>query len=205
MSSRGETTRTGIMDAAESLILEQGFSASSIDRIIGRAGVTKGTFFYHFPSKTALAHALVERWARFDVGHFEDNLARAEAGHEDPLEQLLAFIDAFRSSAEELVEPYPGCLFASYCYEADLFDAETLQVIDDTYLHWRRRLGRKLEEVAQRHPPVLEVSLSTVADMMTVIFEGAFVMSKTLKEPGTVAAQLTQYRNYLVLLFRGGA
>jgi TetR/AcrR family transcriptional repressor of nem operon len=201
MSSRGETTRTRIMDAAEGLILEQGFAASSIERIIGRANVTKGTFFYHFPTKTALAHALVKRWARLDLGHFEDNMAAAESASDDPLAQLLAFVEAFHASAEELAEPYPGCLFASYCYEADLFDDETLRVIDDTYLYWRRRLGAKLDEVVQRHPPAIAVSTASLADMITVIFEGAFIMSKTLKEPGTVAAQLRHYRNYIALLF----
>jgi hypothetical protein len=37
--------------------------------------------------------------------------------------------------------------------------------------------------------------------MMTVVFEGAFILSKTLKEPGVVAEQLGQYRDYLELLF----
>lgn len=45
------------------------------------------------------------------------------------------------------------------------------------------------------------MSSDSLADMMTVIFEGAFIVSKTLKEPGTVAAQLGHYRDYLVLLF----
>lgn len=204
MAGRGERTREAIMDAAEAMILEQGFAATSVDRIIGRAGVTKGTFFYHYPSKTALAHALVERWARLDLGHLNDNLAAAEAASEDPLEQLLAFIDAFREAAEALSEPYPGCLFASYCYEAELFDDRTMEVIEDTFLQWRQRIGTKIEEVMLQYPPRLPVSSTSLADMMTVIFEGAFVVSKTLKEPGTIAAQLGHYRDYLVLLFTPG-
>jgi hypothetical protein len=32
------------MDAAEPLILDQGFAASFVDAIVKRAGVTKGTF-----------------------------------------------------------------------------------------------------------------------------------------------------------------
>lgn len=204
MAGRGERTREAIMDAAEAMILEQGFAATSVDRIIGRAGVTKGTFFYHYPSKTALAHALVERWARLDLGHLNDNLAAAEAASEDPLEQLLAFIDAFREAAEALSEPYPGCLFASYCYEAELFDDRTMEVIEDTFLQWRQRIGTKIAEVMLQYPPRLPVSSNSLADMMTVIFEGAFVVSKTLKEPGTIAAQLGHYRDYLVLLFTPG-
>jgi TetR/AcrR family transcriptional regulator, transcriptional repressor for nem operon len=201
MTSRGEATRTAIMDAAEALILEQGFAATSVDRIIRRAGVTKGTFFYHFDTKQALAHALVERFSRLDLGLLEDKLAAVEAAHEDPLEQLLAFVDAFIADAEALTEPEPGCLFASYCYEAGLFDADTLDVIERTYLRWRERLGEKLGAVAKRHPPREPVSLRGLADMMTVVLEGAFVVSKTLGERGTVAEHLGHYRRYLTLLF----
>lgn len=189
------------MDSAEGLILEQGFAATSVDAIIARAGVTKGTFFYHFPSKAVLARALVERWARLDCGLFDDHLAAAEAQSEDPREQLLAFVDRFRAQADELTDPYPGCLFASYCAEAGLFDTETLAIIDRTYLYWRERLGAKLRQVAERHPPAIAVSIDSLADMMTAIFEGAFILSKTLQDPGPVAAQLGHYRNYLELLF----
>ena len=201
MAGRGETTRATIMDSAESLILDQGFAATSIDGIIGRAGVTKGTFFYHFSSKAALGRALVERWSRLDIGHLEDKLAAAEGAREDPLEQVLALIDAFREDARQLTEPYPGCLFASYCAEAGVFDADTLEVIENTYLHWRERLGGKLAQAAERHPPRVEVPMASLADMMTVVFEGAFIVSKTLKEPAAVAEQLTHFRNYVALLF----
>lgn len=201
MASRGETTRTTIMDSAEALILEQGFAGTSIDGIIGRAGVTKGTFFYHFDNKAALAHALVERWSRLDIGHLEEKMAAAEAGSDDPRDQLLAFIDAFIAEARALTEPYPGCLFASYCSEAGLFDADTLEVIERTYLHWRQRVGDKLVQVADRYPPTLSVPTQTLADMLTVTFEGAFIVSKTLHEPALLAEQLGHYRNYLELLF----
>lgn len=201
MASRGETTRTTIMDSAEALILDQGFAATSIDGIIGRAGITKGAFFYHFANKAALAHALVERWSRLDIGHLEEKMAAAEAGSDDSREQLLAFVDAFIAEARTLTEPYPGCLFASYCAEAGLFDTDTLEVIEATYLHWRQRLGRKLDEVAVRYPPTVKVSTHSLADLLTVTFEGAFIVSKTLREPAAVADQLGHYRNYLVLLF----
>ena len=131
------------------------------------------------------------------MGHLD----AAEAATGDPLRQVLAFVDAYYHKAEALTEPYPGCLFASYCYEAGLFDEATLRIIDDTYLQWRSRLGARLERVAEQHPPRIPVSTESLADMLTVIFEGAFIVSKTLKAPGAVAAQIRHYRNYLLLLF----
>jgi TetR/AcrR family transcriptional repressor of nem operon len=201
MPRDGTATRTAIMDSAEALILEHGFAATSVDRVIEGAGITKGAFFYHFKTKAELAHALVERYAALDSGHLERNLERAEQLSRDPLQQVLLFVGLFKEAAAELSEPYPGCLFASYCYEAQLFDAATLKIVDQAMRTWRERLGAKLGEVIAERPPRLPATAEGLADMMTVVFEGAFILSKTLKEPGVVAEQLGQYRDYLELLF----
>jgi len=189
------------MDAAEALILEQGFSATSIERVIDRVGLTKGAFFHHFRSKSDLAYALVERYAALDLGNLERNMLRAEKLSRDPLQQVLIFVGLFQESAEELTEPYPGCLFASYLNEAQLFDERTLGIIRTTMQEWRRRLGAKFESILRVRTPAFPVSAESLADMMTVIFEGAFILSKTMKEAETVAGQITHYRNYIELLF----
>lgn len=189
------------MDAAEELILAHGFAATSVDAVVERAGVTKGAFFHHFSSKAELAHALVERYAKIDAEHLEGNLARAERLSRDPLQQLLIFVGLFEEAMAELTEPFPGCLFASYCYEAQLFDLETQAVVRGAFVRWRERVGDKLRDVVRRHPPRLPVEPEHLADMMTGILEGAFILSKTMREPQAVARQLRQYRNYLELLF----
>lgn len=193
------------MDSAEALILDHGFAATSVDRIIERAGITKGAFFYHFKTKADLALALVERFAEADLGQLTGGLARAEELSRDPLQQVLIFIGLFKEELANLTEPYPGCLFASYCYEAQLFDDRTMGVIRDAMREWRDRLGAKFEDVIERYPPRLPVTAGGLADMITVIFEGAFILSKTMNEPGVVAEQLGYYRDYIDLVFSPGA
>lgn len=200
-TSSGEQTRREILDAAEGLILERGFSGTSIDAVLERAGITKGAFFYHFESKAELARVLIHRYAESDLGHLRRNMARAERLARDPLQQLLVFVGLFLEVAEGLEEPYPGCLFASYCYESGQLEQETLRVVSETFLAWRRVLGAKLREAAALHPPRFETDLDSLADMMTVVFEGAFIMSRVLAEPKAFARQLRLFRNYLELLF----
>lgn len=201
MARDGTATRTALMDAAEKLILETGFQAASVDRIIEGAGVTKGTFFYHFDGKADLARALVDRFAEADLGHLEDAMARAEKLTRDPVQQLLVFVGLFQEQAETLTEPYPGCLFGSYCYEAGLFDEATHEIIRSTMRIWRDRLGARLRAAIAARPPRHDVDPDSLADMMTVVFEGAFILSKTLKQADVLAAQVGHYRNYLELLF----
>lgn len=201
MTRNATATRTRIMDAAEALILDYGFAASSIDRIIEQAGVTKGSFFYYFKTKAELAHALVRRWAEGDAALIRDNMAEAESRSDDPLEQALTFVRLFEGMMDELVEPYPGCLFASYTYEAGLFDEETLEVSRDAMTLWRERLGGKFREVMAMYPPREPVTPESLADFINVTFEGAFILSKTFRDPAVIAEQLGHYRRYIQYLF----
>lgn len=201
MARSGASTRTALMDAAEGLILESGFAATSLDRIIERAGVTKGAFFHHFESKAALGRALVERYAALDQEQLEAHMTRAEKLSRDPLQQLLIFVGLLQETWTMRREPFPGCLFASFLSEAGLFDADTLQVIQDAMLAWRRRVAAKLQAAAATRPPRLQADLDSLADMLTVVFEGAFVVSKTMRDPAAVARQLGHVHNYLELLF----
>jgi len=189
------------MDAAEALILDHGFAGTSVGSVVERAGVTKGAFFHHFDTKADLARALVERYARWDREKLEGALERAERMSNDPLQQVLIVVTLFQEEAEGLAEPYPGCLFASYGYQTELFDEETMDVARRAMLLWRDRLAAKFAEAAERHPPRVPVDPEGLADMITVIFEGAFIVSKTLEDPETVAEQLGHYKAYVELVF----
>ena len=66
---RGEETRGRILDAAVKKFAIAGYDAASVDEICGEAGVSKGAFYHHFPSKQAVFLALMQGWlAIIDVG-----------------------------------------------------------------------------------------------------------------------------------------
>ncbi len=52
--------------AALDLIAEQGVSAVAVEPLARRLGVTKGSFYWHFPSRDALLQAALERWELFE-------------------------------------------------------------------------------------------------------------------------------------------
>jgi AcrR family transcriptional regulator len=57
--ARAEVTRQVIIDAGVEVVDEAGYSAASLTEVIDRAGVTKGAFYYHFPTKTHMGLAIV--------------------------------------------------------------------------------------------------------------------------------------------------
>lgn len=60
MPRNGEKTRTAIVNAAARLFYGEGIRAVSMDAVAARAGLTKKTLYYHFPSKDHLITAYLE-------------------------------------------------------------------------------------------------------------------------------------------------
>jgi AcrR family transcriptional regulator len=50
--------------AALDVIAEQGLAAVAVEPLARRLGVTKGSFYWHFPSREALLIAALERWEK---------------------------------------------------------------------------------------------------------------------------------------------
>jgi|JI10StandDraft_1071094.scaffolds.fasta_scaffold03062_11 AcrR family transcriptional regulator len=69
---------------ALAMIAEQGVSAVAVEPLARRLGVTKGSFYWHFPSREALLRASLEFWEQNEL---EDVFARLE-GITDPRERL---------------------------------------------------------------------------------------------------------------------
>jgi AcrR family transcriptional regulator len=59
---RSEETRARILDSAVRQFAISGYSAASVDDICAEAGVSKGAFYHHFPSKQSVFMALLENW-----------------------------------------------------------------------------------------------------------------------------------------------
>lgn len=55
------SARDRVLDAYESLLIEQGPAAATLDGVAAVAGVSKGGLLYHFASKDALVTGLLER------------------------------------------------------------------------------------------------------------------------------------------------
>lgn len=62
MQQRSEETRARILEAALMRFATQGYNAASIDQICAEAGVSKGAFYHHFPSKQAIFLELLNGW-----------------------------------------------------------------------------------------------------------------------------------------------
>src|SRR3984957_4825996 len=86
--------RSKLIDAAISTIREKGYAGTSVDELCARAGVTKGAFFHHFPTKDSIGVAAANHWSELSNALFA---AAPYHRFDDPLDRVLGYLD-FRKS-----------------------------------------------------------------------------------------------------------
>jgi len=91
MSTRSDATKKRLFDAAMELIGEKGFTEASVDEIVERAGVAKGTVYYHFTGKAELVEALIADRLKPLVAQFN---AAAELHRDNPRDAIEALVRA---------------------------------------------------------------------------------------------------------------
>src|SRR5512140_3105667 len=62
MQQRSEETHARILLAAARLFARDGYDATGVARLCAEAGVSKGAFYHHFPTKQAVFLALLDGW-----------------------------------------------------------------------------------------------------------------------------------------------
>ena len=113
---RTSDAREKILAAAQSLIELRGYSALGVAEICKAADVPKGSFYYFFDSKEALALAVVdEQWE----GQRAD-WTRVLTGAEDPLARLKRLFEeteADQSAGQLSCGTVSGCMFGNLTLE----------------------------------------------------------------------------------------
>ncbi len=83
-----EKSREKILSAALKLFAEKGYDTTSVDDVVKRARISKGSAYHYFPSKEALLRAVVTN----GLSAFGSLVERVESA-QSPKEKLAAFIN----------------------------------------------------------------------------------------------------------------
>lgn len=192
------SARDKLLEAALGVIRAQGYAATSVDELCAHAGVTKGAFFHHFPSKDALAVAAADHWSQTTSALF----ASADYHrHDDPLARLLAYID-FRADLIRGEIPDFTCLVGTMVQEA--YGAS-----DDIREACRRSIeghAVTLEAdiaAALRRYDVHGVTAQSLALYTQAVIQGAFILAKAKNDAGAATDCIAHLKRYVNLLFRG--
>jgi AcrR family transcriptional regulator len=171
----GAATRARILEVASGLFYAQGIRATSADRIIDKVGITKVTFYRHFPTKSDLVVAYLGEQSRAERAWFAS--VHRES---DPVGSLRALAGGI---GEASCRPgFRGCAFINAAAEfADPEDPVRGAV--DTHRSWM------LGEFAALATASGIADADSVARQLMILRDGAMVHGY-LGEPSAVADAL---------------
>ena len=183
-------SRESLVSAAMQLMLRQGYSATGIDSICDRAGVSKGAFYHSFRSKEELAVAALESFFRRGLEELQSIDVRDVA----PAERLPLFVERLADRAELLWQN--GCLIGGLTTEMALAN-------DELQRHVARQFDELAEVVAELAAPFVKavpipgLNATSVAADLLAFLEGAVVLARSHRDPRRLRPQIRRYATML--------
>ena len=88
------STRERILDTALEVMARRGYTAAGVQEIVDLSGTSKGSFYFHFPSKEKMVIALLERMSEKLINKVYDSIKDQPS----PLHRLSASIESMMNT-----------------------------------------------------------------------------------------------------------
>ena len=199
MTNTKPNARSRILEAAEALMLQEGFHGVSVDRIIASAGVSKGSFFYHFPTKDSLPAALLERFLQ-NQGDAIKVLAEETASISDPLERACRIVAGLAPLFAHSLQGAPGCVMAAFSYQLTQDFPQLNDISRAAVDGWRKYFGTLFGALTKDYPHL--PSGEMLAEHLLCCFQGASILARIKGDPAAVAEAARHFNLYLTSLLR---
>jgi len=96
-------SRNKILDSAAEYFTEHGIGETDIDEICRKAGLTRGAFYHHFPTKQQFLLELLEKW----INKMDSQLSSLQYESSNPVEILTEISDNMQPVFEQAGKQIP--------------------------------------------------------------------------------------------------
>ena len=186
-----ERTRERLLQAASREIYRSGFQSASLDTILAVAGVTKGALYYHFDSKEALGHAVVEEVIAPDNrGTWVLPLQSVK----DPIDALIGIVQGISVRPEDV---RGGCRLNNLAQEMSPLDAGFRKRLAIVFHSWREAVASVLREGQTRGSVRRNVEPTDAAGLLIAMVEGYGSLAKNAQDPKMMKAGIRNIVDWL--------
>ncbi|MBC7229746.1 MAG: TetR/AcrR family transcriptional regulator [Actinobacteria bacterium] len=178
-SSKGEKTRRRIVGHATLLMYEKGYNRTTVDEVIAAAGVTKGSFYFHFSSKEELGYAVIESASEHILGRLRGFLDRPDLTPYGRIEGMLEEIQGIVESAD----CSRGCILGNLALETGNTHRGFRERIARAFRDWSELIAGELEEMKRAGELPPDFDCSAYAGFAVSALEGGIMISKVTRDP----------------------
>lgn len=174
----GQATKTAdqILDLAQNLIQTRGYSAFSYADIAATLGIRKASIHYHFPSKTALGVAVVDRY----TARFAAALAAIAADDE---RSSMSILDYYTEPYLQFAKsPDMVCLSGALAGEMMALPPELRTRVDRFFKEHQAWLAGILKRGAERGEFRLAATPAKTARLILGALQGALLVKRTTQD-----------------------
>jgi AcrR family transcriptional regulator len=173
-----ERTRERLLKAGFREVYRSGFQSASIDTILAAANVTKGALYYHFESKEALGHAIVDEVvATFLRNRWLLPLQRIE--DRDPIDALIDIVQAIPAQPRDVKG---GCPLVNLAQEMSLLDEQFRKRLEAMFRAWQESVAMALQRGQSQETVRHDVVPEEAASFLIAMVEGYEVLAKNAQD-----------------------
>jgi TetR/AcrR family transcriptional repressor of nem operon len=186
-------TRQTILDTAERLMVQKGYSAVGLTEVLTAAGVPKGSFYHYFSSKDAFGEAMLQKYFADYLANMDRIIAMPGAS---PAGQLMTYWQQFYDK-QSVDECQGRCLVVKLAAEvSDLSEPMRLTLQHGT-AGIIDRLERMLNAGVQDSSVSLHVTPALAANSLYGAWVGASVLAKVNRSPEHLDSVMAYTRQML--------
>jgi TetR/AcrR family transcriptional regulator, transcriptional repressor for nem operon len=173
-----ERTRERLLQAAFQEVYRYGFQSAGIDTILAATNVTKGALYYHFDSKEALGHAIVDeivaklvrdRWL----------LPLQGSKDKDPIDALIGIVQAIPARPRDV---RGGCPLVNLAQEMSQLDEQFRKRLERLFLAWQEGIAVALRRGQYQGTVRRDLAPEETASFLIAMVEGYEVLAKNAQD-----------------------